>query len=62
MQDSQMSHRNADSYLAVVPNNQIVILSTNQSETHIEDFPWSDLHSMGQLASHGRHDLRYCGV
>lgn len=55
-------YRNADSGVAVVPNNQAVILPTNQSETHIQGLPWSDLYSVGQLASHDRHHLRHSSV
>ena len=62
MEHSRVGLWKTDFGVAVVPNNQIVILSTNQNEAHIEDFPRSDLYSMGQLAPHGRHDLRHSGV
>ena len=62
MQKSHIGHQNANFGVAVVPNNQAVILPTNQGETHIEGLSWSDLYSVGQLASHGWDDLRHSGV
>ena len=62
MKHSQLGWWKADSGVAVVPNNQIVILPPNQSEAHIEDFSRSNLYPVGKLAPHGRHDLRHGGV
>lgn len=62
MQHSQISYPNAEAVVAAVPDNQAVLLPPNQSEAHIEDFPWSDLYSVGQLASNGWHDMRHSSV
>lgn len=52
----------AASGVVVVPDNQTVILPANQSETHVESLPRSDIYSMGQLASHGRYYMRHSGI
>lgn len=57
-----LDRSDADSGVAVIPNHQIVILSPNQSEAYIEDFPRSDIYPVGQLAPHGRHYLCHSGI
>ena len=50
------------SCVVVVTNNQTVVLPTDKGETHIEGLSRSDIHSVGQLASHGWYDLRHSGI
>lgn len=50
------------SCVVVVTNSQAVLLPTDKSETYIESLSWSDIHTMGQLASHGWYDLRHSGI
>ena len=44
--------------IAPFANHQAVILSSDQGEAHIEDFPWPDLYPVGELAAHGWHYMR----
>lgn len=57
-----LERSDADSGVVTIPDNQIVILSTNQSEAYVEDFSRSDIYPVGQLAPHGRHDLCHSGI
>lgn len=52
----------ADSDAVAFANHQIIVLSSNQSETHFEDLLWANLHSLGELAPHGWHDMCDCSV
>lgn len=58
----RIAHCKADSRVAVIPNHQVVVLSTDQSKTHIEDLSWSNLYSVGQLDFNGRYHLRHSGL
>lgn len=57
-----LKRRDTDFRVAVVPNRQAVILPTDKIETYIQGLSWSNLHSVGQLASHGWHHLRHSGL
>lgn len=43
---------------AAFANNQAVILSANQGSTHVQTFPWTNLHPVGELAVDDRNDYR----
>jgi len=52
----------ADRDAVAFANHQIIILPSNQSETHFEDLPRPNLYSLGELAPHAWHDMCGCSV
>lgn len=43
-------------------NHQIIVLPSSQGETHFEDLPRPNLHSLGELAPHDWHDMCDCSL